>query len=206
MHLIQSLNNQHNLSLITRRRYTSIASHVQSTLESIAENINNGDKTATISAWEAAQQSLDSTYASVFKSVGSGGCAASSEPTHSRSIWVYVQSAQAALNSLANDVVRSRFRGREKGLWYGACAIEIRYCSCGSFVRRSVGTGQRASLSMTAASDVTTYEVLACIGSVQMALNRLAQDAIAGSPSMADCQVAGGDLETPYEFIYGALE
>ncbi|KAK5125405.1 hypothetical protein LTR85_000514 [Meristemomyces frigidus] len=168
---------------------------MQLSLSSLSLGISDKDQDASISAYGAAQQSLSSTYDYLFKSTSNSVTAASS------SVYAYIQAAQLSLNSLAGDVARSDFATARQD--YGTVYSQLN-SDVGPAVPCSPFGGKATSciLASMPASEVTYTDVLVCIQNVQMALNRLAQDALTGEPSTDDCEMAGGDLAATYGYIY----
>lgn len=149
---------------------------MQLDLSSLSQGITNKNQGDAVSAWEAAQQSLDSTFAYVFNTTtstaatsASGTAAPSASSTSSSSVYTYIQAAQVALNNLAADIVHNNLTSARQD--YGAAYMQLNSdigpaVPCSPF--SSNATTCIAAGTLT--SEVSYVDVLVCIQNVQMAL------------------------------------
>jgi len=161
---------------------------IQTQLSAVSSSVSGSNNASAIAAYTAAQQDLDSTYDFIFGiSSTSSSLAPGSPMAPSQPVFTYIQSAQVALENLAANIVDSDYATAKEN-----------YQTVSSILSSEIAPV--ASCSFTGSGSTCT-SALTCVQELQLALQVVSEDLLAGLSSTADCSAAGADLSAINSYI-----
>ena len=164
---------------------------LESKLHSVASGITHKDQSASVAAWEAAQESLDSTHPYVFRRTSE--TVPSVSTIAAIGLYEYIQALQATLQTLAGDIARDDFTSAQRDYKLAFVQLDTRIAtvlSCKPFAgkpKKSVSTSTTAILA---------------VNNVMLALQKVAEETLTGVSSTKDCELAGGHLLSTSDYIW----